>query len=231
MLRNNVIFVTDCYDRNYNCVWICCFSMHRAESSRDRSPSFSCLDMEGSKAVRRYVFAFLAIPLACIGVFVHDFYANLNSGSVWVPAYDYFLPVLFGWGGSQMRIAKMRFDENRMEFDVVNFRRGPYRFAMSVPNRLGEFISVRHDIHFHCRFFREDGNMVYECDDTKASGWVWSDDLSNGGSLMTYGEYSVPENVPYNERLHVVVDFSGDVDGYRKSYPMAEFVIQKWYEK
>ena len=99
---------------------------------------------------------------------------------------------------------------------------------MWIPREVGDFVPTRKDIHMTCRFFDESGKEVYKCTDARKEGWAWRENLRMKGSHMCYGKYEVPDDLPYDEKLKVVVDFTGDVAGYRNDYPDAKFVILKW---
>lgn len=161
-------------------------------------------------------------------VFLHDYLANLEGRRPWVPTADILLPHFFGWGDFDLEIVSVPFDSDKLELDVQFLRRGQYRFGMWTSEQLGSDFEIPEKIHVKCSFFDDNGVIRFTSKEGRTAEKMWMQQRRYGGSSNYYGIFRVPQDLRYDERYRVEIEFSGDTEAFRSRYPDLRFVIVKW---
>lgn len=181
------------------------------------------------RKLRRVGVAFLCVSVLFFGLCIRDVYANLHCGRPWMPSLDDLLPELIGIGDTDTSIASIPFNSDRMEFDVVFVRRGPYYFGMVTNERQKNDFKITEKLSVRCRFMDENGVESFVCSDKHDVSDSWGDfgSWQCGGSRSYGGRFYVSRDLLYDKKYRVVVEVSGETEAFRKRYPDVHFVIVK----
>lgn len=177
---------------------------------------------------RKLGVGFICFACCFFYVFLHDCLANLEGRRPWVPTADILFPHLFGWGGFELGVVSVPFDSDNLEFDVQFSRRGRYGFGVWTSELLGNDFEIPEKMHIKCSFFDRNGVMRFASREGRTAEKIWVQQRRYGGSSNYYGIFSIPQDLRYDEKYRAKVEFSGDVDAFRKRYPNLRFVIVKW---
>lgn len=177
---------------------------------------------------RRYAMGMLIISCLVCSVFIRDYFANLDGRRPWLKSNDILFPHIFTWGSFNRRIVSVPISSNSQRFDVTFTRRGRYAYGCWIGEKQEDFSVISGRIKIRCQFHDEHGHEVFSCDSGKRKEEYWEDGGKFGGSNAYYGLFNVPDNLAYDQKYTVVIEFTGDIEGFRCKYPSACFIIDKW---
>ena len=174
---------------------------------------------------RRVIFSicYLVLVFALCGLFVHDYLSNKEGRRPWVPQYDLFMPFWFGEGGELGPCNESQISGTTMSFKISHVRRGQYGICVTFPGVVMNTFKMKREIHLSCSFYNKQGSLLFHCDSEKRPQYCAA---MNRDYWETFCIYTVPSDVPLDDEIRIDVSVSGDVEGFKKKYPMAIFRVE-----
>lgn len=155
-------------------------------------------------------------------ILAHDIVAHVNGHRAWVPFYERVLPFWIPEDDSDNTLACENLSGRELEMTLRHSRNRNYGFCVWIPRKLDDFTKVGPRIHLKVTFFDTCGHCVFETSGDDSFPYLWHVCREDrGGSILNLLKYNVPNDVPYDERLKVVIELTGDVEEFVRLYPNA----------
>lgn len=178
----------------------------------------------------RYLgWVFLAVFLPFGLVSSHELAVHLMGGRPWSPLYELLLDS-FVPSPKKIVLESFPFTADHYEFEIAHSRRGKHGFKMWTNQYQPNCSQIQPMIYLDFKFVDRSGKVVFEgkSRELNVNGvWNVSRYAKHKGSETTFVMYKTPKDVPLDEPLKCIVDFSGDVALFRRNYPNLQFTIEK----
>lgn len=197
----------------------------------------ACVNVMLSKNIgywqRGLIVGVMIVFIAFIVVFVCDLMTYKSGGRPWLETNDDLFGIFMVCRNVDSIVATHPICGTSLEFTMTHKWRGKYQPVLRMSDVYKDFTELKEGLGMTCTFMREDGTSVYEYSDRIKyhRWWMKSRDERHPGSDMCFTMYSVPNDVPLDEKVKVVIQLLGDVNTVLSKHPQAYITIEKRPDK
>ena len=162
-------------------------------------------------------------------VVLHDVVVYIDGGRPWFAVTDDLCSV-FLYANRNNVVAETPVAGSTVVLDVSHQWRGKYQLKLWIPEN-GDVTTSDKKLGVRCLFYNKNGVLIFSQEFHPSTHSSWHKIPNRTGSFLSFWMYIVPEDVPLDDEIRVVVHMLGDFDRFRLQHPISKLFLIKERDK